>query len=140
MGLIALSLDSEGELGMSDIIWKQSYNISEVPTPLVYDGRIYMVKDGGTLTCMDAKTGRILFKERIGTGGPYFASPIAANGFIYIPSNTGVIIVIEASDHLTILEKNDIGERIYATPAIVGNYLYVRTERQLFSFGNDMSF
>ena len=138
--MIALNTNGKGTLGFSDIIWKQSEKISEVPTPLVYQGLVYMIKNGGALTCMNAETGIKFYGERIGASGAYFASPVAANGYIYIPANKGVITVIEAGEELNIIQVNDIGEQIYATPAIVGNCIYVRTTNHLYSFGNDKSF
>ena len=140
IGIIALKTDGKGTLGFSDIIWKQSEKISEVPTPLVYQDRVYMIKNGGALTCMNAETGIKFYGERIGASGAYFASPVAANGYIYIPANKGVITVIEAGNELNVIQVNDIGERIYATPAIAGNCIYVRTTNHLYAFGNDKSF
>jgi outer membrane protein assembly factor BamB len=74
-------------------------------------------------------------RERLGASGPYIASPIAANGHIYIPSSNGVITVIKAGGTLEILAQNDLGEKIYSTPAVIGNTLYVRTVENLYAFG-----
>ncbi len=139
-GLIALTTNGHGTLNSSDILWKQTDKLSEVPTPLIYQGRIYMIKNGGWLTCMELSSGQIYFRERLKASGPYFASPIAANGYIYIPANKGVITVIEAANDLNIIQINEIGERIFATPAIVGDCMYVRTTDHLYAFGNDKLF
>ncbi len=75
--------------------------------------------------------------ERLGVAGPYIASPVAANGRIYIPANKGVITVINATNELNILAKNDLNEKIYTTPAIVGNTIYIRTTAHLYAFGEN---
>jgi len=106
-----------------------------VPTPIYYRGRVYMIKNGGIITCLEAESGKVLYRERLGASGPYLSSPIAANGNIYIPSNNGVITVIKAGNNLEILAQNDLGEKIYSTPAVIGNILYVRTRENLYAFG-----
>ena len=124
-GLIAIK---PNELNKIDVLWQQSQKISEVPSPLLYQDRIYMIKDGGTLTCMNAHNGSIHFREKIGVSGPYFASPVAANGFIYIAANNGKIVVIRSSEDLEVVKTNDIGDRIFATPSIVDNCIYIRSK------------
>jgi outer membrane protein assembly factor BamB len=134
-GLMALRPEDSGELPMSQVLWKEKEKVSEVPTPIYYMGRVYMIKNGGIITCVDAESGKVLYRERLGASGPYLSSPIVANGNIYISSNNGVISVIKAGDKLEILAQNDLGEKIYSTPAVVGNTLYVRTRENLYAFG-----
>jgi len=134
-GLMALRPGGQGELPMSQVLWKEKEKVSEVPTPIYYRGRVYMIKNGGIITCLEAESGKVLYRERLGASGPYLSSPIAANGNIYIPSNNGVITVIKAGNNLEILAQNDLGEKIYSTPAVVGNTLYVRTAENLYAFG-----
>ena len=95
-----------------------------------------MVKSGGIVSCFRAEEGELLYSERIGTAGAYFASPVAVNGKILFTSRTGVITVVEAGDHMNILASNDLDEVIEATPAIIDNKLYIRTANSLYAFGN----
>jgi len=134
-GLIALKPDKDGALLSTDIKWKENNKIPEVPSPIYVAGNVYMCKNGGILTCVKAETGRVLYQDRIGATGPYFASPVTANGYIYIPAGKGTITVIKAGDTLNIAAQQDLGEKIFATPAIVGNTIYVRTTKHLFAFG-----
>ena len=84
---------------------------------------------------MNAESGELLFRERLGASGPYFSSPIAANGRIYIASLNGIITVFKAGDQLNIIAQNEMNERICATPAVIGNTIYVRTAENLYAFG-----
>ena len=94
-----------------------------------------MIRNGGILTCMDAATGKLVYRARVGAPGPYFSSPVAANGRVIVASGDGVVSVLGTGDHLEILAQHDLGEDIFATPAVVGGVLYVRTASNLFAFG-----
>ena len=105
-------------------------------SPLFYRGRVYAAQDGGRLTCYNAKTGEKFFEqERLGADGDYYASPIAANGHIYLSSGKGRVTVIEAGETLLVKARNELGEPIYATPAIAEDKLYVRSQGHLWAFG-----
>lgn len=119
----------------AEIAWRYRVGVPEIPSPLYYDGRIYLVKNGGIVTCLDAKTGEKFYQARLGAGGPYYASPIIGDGKIYTASARGVITVFEAGDTLNILASNNLNERIMATPAIVDGKIYVRTQTTLYAFG-----
>jgi outer membrane protein assembly factor BamB len=133
-GLMALQLGDTGELPVSKMLWKVTGKVPEAPSPIYYQSRTYMIKNGGIITCVDAGNGKILYRARLGAQGSYYASPIAANGNIYIPSAQGSIIVIKAGDQLDILARNELGEQILASPAVIGNILYVRTTENLYAF------
>src|SRR5688500_20146866 len=78
-----------------------------VPSPLFYRGRLYLVQDGGRVTCYRAKTGEALYEQkRLDAEGQYWASPIAADAKVYFASTRGNIAVIEAADHLKVLARN----------------------------------
>lgn len=134
-GIKALRPDGSGDVSMSHFIWGARDEVPHVSSPLFYRDRVYMIKSGGILSCFQAEDGTLLFSERIGAAGAYFASPIAANGKIYFTSRNGVITVIEDGEKLSVLAKNDLDEIISATPAIVDNKLYVRTDTHLYAFG-----
>jgi outer membrane protein assembly factor BamB len=120
------------------IAWRESRGLPEVPSPLCYRGRIYLVKNGGVVSCLDALTGKLHFRSRLGAGGTYYASPVAGDGKVYFASESGVITVIEAADSLKVLTRNDFGEAIYATPALVQGAIYVRTAKQVYAFGKKL--
>jgi len=119
------------------VIWRENTSIPEVPSPLLYKGRLFLVRNGGVATCLDAATGKVIYRARVGAPGAYFASPIAADGRVYLASSEGVVTVIAADpDQLHVISRNETGEEIVATPAIAGKSIYVRTLRNLYAFQN----
>ena len=135
---MAVKPGARGELTEGGIAWKQTRGLPYVPSPLHYRGRVYLVKDGGMLSCFEAASGRVIYQqERLkDAAGSYYASPIAADGRVYVASLTGKITVLAAGgDAPKILHQTDLGERIATTPALVGNAVYVRTASLLYAFG-----
>ena len=135
--LLAIKPGGKGELNADSIAWKQTRGLPYVPSPLLYDGRIYIVKDGGIISSYDAKTGATHYQqERLNALGNYYASPVAAGGRIYVASLDGKLTVVQAGgDMPKVLYRSDFGERISGTPALVGNAVYLRTATALYAFG-----
>ena len=104
--------------------------------PLVYRDRVYTVTNGGIVTALERGSGTVIYRARLGAGGVYYSSPVEAGGKIYFASGDGVVCVADASgDMLNVIARNDLGEPIFATPAIVDGRTYVRTTGYLHAFG-----
>lgn len=110
------------KLGLSD-------GLGYVPTPLFYEGRLYLWVDSGILTCLDAATGKGVYRERI--GGNFFASPIVADGKILGLSREGELVMVKPGDTFEILGRSKLGDGASATPAVANNRLYLRTDTHL---------
>lgn len=125
-----------GKVDPSAVRWRFKKNLPFVPTPVVYDGVVYMVKAGGIVTAIDPATGQAT-KEGRSTDAPgdYTASPIAADGKVFLASVNGKVTVLKAGRDWTVLGVNDLGDEIHATPALAGGRLYVRTRGTLYCFG-----
>jgi hypothetical protein len=134
-GIVALRPDEKGAVAESSVQWREKTGLPEVPSPLHYRGRVYLVKDGGIVTCLEARSGKVAYRGRLGAARTYFASPIAGDGKVFACSRDGVVVVLAAGDQLEVLARNDLGEAINATPAIVDGKLYVRTDAALYAFG-----
>jgi outer membrane protein assembly factor BamB len=134
-GLLAIKPGGQGDITKTHVIWREKRALPEVPSPLYYHERIYMVRDGGIVSCLDAKTGRLVYRERLGAGGAYFSSPVAGDDKIYAASKRGVVLVFAAGDEFKVLGRNDFGEEILATPALVDGKVYIRTQKHLYAFG-----
>lgn len=132
--LIAIRPGGKGEVSRTHVVWKEKMSLPEVPSPLFYRDNIYLVRNGGLLTCVDAKTGKIRYTERLGASGQYYASPVAGDGKIYLASADGVVTVVKAGNKFEKLASNDLGETIMATPAIHAGTIYVRTDEHLYAF------
>jgi len=135
--LVAVKAGGHGALTEQHVAWKQTRGLPYVPSPLHYQGRVYLVRDGGLVSSFDAKTGQPYYQqERIDAIGSYYASPVAADGRIYVASLNGRVTVLAAGgEQPKVLRQADFGERITATPALVGKALYLRTATALFAFG-----
>ena len=134
--LVAIRLDGNSE-GQGKELWRYEKNfIGVVPSPLFYEGALYLVKNGGVLTSFDAETGKVAKAGRIpGALGGYSASPVAAEGKLFLASEDGKVTVLKASRNWEVLAINDLGEGCYATPALVGGHIYLRTSEALYRFG-----
>ncbi len=128
----------KGDVTKTHLVWNLNTTApSNIASPLVVDGRLFVVKDGGISACFDAKNGKGVWeKKRIGNLGEYYASPIAGDGKIYVTGNNGHIVVLKQGPTVKMLAKNDLGEPCIATPAIADGRLYVRTINKLYCFAN----
>jgi len=135
-GLIALNLSSKGSIQEDKAIWRVEKNMPEVPTPIFYNNRIYTIKDGGVMTCINPQTGNVIYSKRIGNSGSYISSPIAANDNLYIINAKGRMKIIKASDKYEEIGSYDFKENVLATPALSGKYFYIRTSKGLRSYKN----
>ena len=133
--LVAIRPGATKDARKSHVAWEIQRGIPETPSLLYCRGRLYLMRDGGLLTCLEASTGRELFRERIGAPGQYIASPIVADDKVIVASVSGVVTVIQVDSELKVLARNDFGEQVFATPAVAENRMYLRTEGHLYALG-----
>jgi outer membrane protein assembly factor BamB len=138
--LLAVRPGGRGDVTATHVAWKKTRGLPYVPSPLFYEGRLYTIKSGGMASCFDGKTGEAAWLEqRVGILGDFYASPVAAAGKIYIAGQNGTVAVLAAGKDFHVLAKNELGESIFATPAIADGKIYVRTAGQLYCFGRSAS-
>jgi outer membrane protein assembly factor BamB len=123
-----------GELPQSSIAWKHGRGVPYVATPVLYEGILWMVKDGGIVTKLEAASGRLLQEERVPGVGNYFASPVAGDGKVYFTSESGTVSVVAAEQDWRVISSREFHEKTFATPALHEGRLYLRTEAALYSF------
>jgi outer membrane protein assembly factor BamB len=137
-GMVAVRLGGRGDVTSAGFVWHNKKASTFVPSPLVYQGLLYLAKSGGIFEAIDARTGEMVKVGRSTDAlGEYFASPVAASGKIYFTSQDGKITVVRAGRDWQILAVNPLGEECYATPAIADGRIYVRTSAALYSFGHE---
>ena len=124
-----------GEVSQANIAWSERRGVPGVPSPLYYNGRLYTFQNGGIVFCRAAKTGEVLYNARLGVPGYYYSSPVAADGKVYIASEEGAVVVLDAGPKFSVLATNKLDEAILATPALVDTSIYVRTANHLYAFG-----
>jgi outer membrane protein assembly factor BamB len=126
----------KGEVSQTNIAWSERKGVPGVPSPLYYNGRLFTFLNGGIVFCRVAQTGELLYQGRLGAPGYYYSSPLAADNKIYIASEEGVVVVLDAGEQLKVLATNKLDGSILATPALANGNIYVRTENRLYAFGN----
>jgi outer membrane protein assembly factor BamB len=134
---LAIRLGGRGDISRTHIQWLVPTGAPYISSLLYYQGLIYMANDAGIATCVDAKTGEKVWQERV--EGIFSASPVAGDGKVYLLSETGETIVLEAGRQFRVLARNDLGERMVASPAISGGQLFIRTDEHLFCIGKKAS-
>lgn len=128
---------AKGDITQSGFLWKNSKTLPNVPSPLLYRGVLYTLKEGGIFTSFDPKTGQVQKQGRLqGALGTYYASPVAADGKIYLANEDGKTVVLKAGAQWEILHLGEFDAGIKATPAITGGRIYLRTHNALYCFGN----
>jgi outer membrane protein assembly factor BamB len=136
--LVAVSLarDADGVTTARELWRYEKSFVAVVPSPLVLDGLVYTIKNGGILTVLRADTGEVVKTGRVGAApASYSASPVATGGRIYFANEDGILAVVRAGKDWSLIASNDLGEPLFATPALSDGRIYVRGQQSLFSFG-----
>ncbi len=133
--LLAIRLEA-GATALPREVWRYEKSfVAVVPSPLYYEGVLYVLKNGGLLTSFDPGTGSVKKASRLaGALGAYSSSPVAADGKIFVASEEGKITVIKAGAEWDVITVNDLEEGCYATPALEGGSIYLRTNDALYRF------
>jgi outer membrane protein assembly factor BamB len=128
---------ARGQLQSAAIRWRLQRNIPYIPTPILYQGVLYMVKTGGIITSVDPATGKILKTGRSsGALGEYYASPVAADGKVFLANTEGKVTVLKAGAEWEVLAVNEINDEVSATPALSEGRVYLRTRGALWCFAS----
>jgi outer membrane protein assembly factor BamB len=130
---------AKGDISTSGaIVWQLERDTPYVPSPLLYDGILYLLKtNSGILSAFDAKTGKPHYQaQRLEGVNEVFSSPVGAAGRVYITDRTGVTLVLRNSPKFEVLAKNTLDNGVDASPAIVGDAIYIRTYTHLYSIGS----
>ena len=136
-GLLAIQIDSEGIIEDHEIRVIEKRAIPEVPSPITDGSYVYLVKNGGILSCLELQSGKSAYQMRTGGRGTHYASPLIADGKLFCIAGNGRITVLTLGPDPKILATNNLNEKVYATPAIADDTLYVRTHSNLYAFQGD---
>jgi hypothetical protein len=136
-GILAIRMGGSGDMTAKSVKWTYHRGIPQLPSPLIYENVLYMVNDnGGILTMLDPATGELLKQGRLpGGSDTFYASPVAGDGKVYIASEKGQVFVLPPGPKIDPMAVNDLGDGIYATPALVDGRIYLRTLNTLYCFG-----
>jgi outer membrane protein assembly factor BamB len=134
--MMAIRHGGRGDLTDTNVLWRYRKSLPNVASPLLYQSILYLVKDGGIVTTLDPASGEVLKQARLnGATDRYYSSPVGVDDKVYLFSQNGKAPVLQAGGQWEVLALNDLADECYATPAIAGSRLYVRTGRTLYCFG-----
>jgi len=127
-----ISLKS-GEDTNAFLAWTSSKGSPYTPTPIVYGDQFYVIADNGVLSSYDAKTGALIYQQRLPSS--FSASPVAADGKLYLASEDGEVFVVKAGRQYELIQKNVMGQPLMATPALTQGMIIVRADNAIYALG-----
>jgi hypothetical protein len=134
-GLYAIKLGGRGDVSSSHVLWRYDKGLPNIPSPLLYQDVLYVLREGGILTSFNPADGSVHKQGRIeGAVDAYFASPVAAGGKIITASKEGKVAVIKPGAQWEVGPVNAFDEEIWSTPAIEGRQVFIRTNKALYCF------
>lgn len=133
--MLAVRAGGRGDISETHVMWETTKFLSYVASPVIHDGRVFCVKQGGVLTSWDLSTGKMGRPMRLGTGGEYYATPVVVGNRLVVAAERGKVLMLSLGDRPRLIAENDFGDNIFATPAVAGNRLYLRTATHLYAIG-----
>ena len=132
--LLAIRLGREGDLtGTDAIAWTNNRGNSYTASPVLHDNKLYFVTDSGMLSCLNASTGEVYYRQRLPRPYNFKASPVGANGKLYLATEEGDVVVVRMGEKYEVLATNTLTDQVFiATPAIAGGSLYLRSQEALY--------
>jgi outer membrane protein assembly factor BamB len=132
---LAIRLGGSGDVTATHVLWRYDKSLPDVPSILFYQGVLYLVRNGGIVQTLDPATGNLLKQARLMHAlDEYYASPVAGDGKVYMISRAGAVSVLKAGGLWEVAATGDLGEEVFATPAIADGHIWVRTATALYDF------
>jgi len=135
--LLGIRPDGTGNVTNTHVAWhiESRKMASYVPSPIAHGKHFFVVSDAGLATCLEARTGRVMWSERLGKH--HSASPVSAEGRLYWPDDAGTMHVVRAGPKFEVLARNDLGEAFRASPAISRGQMFLRARHHLYAIGKN---
>lgn len=134
---LALKAGGNGDVTGKNLIWTYNKGTAYVPSPIAYGEYVYLMTGNGSITALDARTGKVSYEAaRVPKATTFLASPVAFEGKILLTSEEGDTYVLRAGPKHEVLRTNSLGEPVYASPAIAGGNIFIRGEKHLYAIGN----
>ena len=133
--LMAIKLGKEGDLtGTDSILWSETRGLSYTASPVLHDGKLYTLTDNGMISCFDAKTGKPYYhQQRLPKPYNFKASPIGANGKLYLASEDGDVVILKMGEKYEVLATNTLQDQLFiASPVIINGEIFLRGQNTLF--------
>ena len=135
--VLALKAGGIGDVtGTPQLVWTYNKGTAYVPSPILYGEYLYLMTGNGSISCLDAKTGKVQYEAaRVPKSTTFMASPVAYEGKILLTSEEGDTFVVKAGPKHEVVRTNGIGEPVYASPAIADGKVFIRGENHLYCIG-----
>jgi outer membrane protein assembly factor BamB len=130
--ILAIRPDGHDNVTQTHIVWRTVKGAAYVPSPIIAGDYFLVISDSGIAHCFEAKSGRLLWQERL---GEHHASLVSAEGLVYFLSDQGVTTVIKPGPEFVPVARNEIGERCFASPAVSAGQIFLRGDQSLFCIG-----
>jgi outer membrane protein assembly factor BamB len=130
--ILAIKPDGRGDVTRTHIIWRSNKGVAYVPSPIIAGDYFLIVSDSGVAHCFEAATGTLLWQERL---GEHHASLVSAAGLVYFLNDDGLTHVVKPGAEFQLIAKNELGEKCFASPAISGQQIFLRSDNHLFCIG-----
>jgi outer membrane protein assembly factor BamB len=134
--ILAIKPDGSGNVTKTKIVWRTNRGVAYVPSPIIEGDYFLIVSDSGVAHCFDAATGKVLWQERM---GEHHASIVSANGLVYFLNDNGAMNVVKPGPEFTLVAKNELNERTFASPAISDGQMFIRGDKHLFCLGQNVT-
>src|SRR5262249_50268801 len=131
--IMAIRPDGTGNVTKNAIVWRDTRGASYVPSPIAHGNYFFVVSDEGMASCLEAKTGKRRWMERLGRH--HSASPVSAGDLLYFPDDDGITWVLRAGPIFDVVNQNDLGDECYSSPAISRGQIFLRTLHHLWCIG-----
>ena len=135
--VLAIKPAGRGDLTDKAVVWKYQRGTPYVPSPIVHNGILWMVKDGGIVTRLETASGRLLSDERLPGAGSYYASPVSGDRKIYFASEAGMVSIVADEPEWRVISSHKFDGKIFGTPVLNGNRILIRTEDSLYCYENN---
>lgn len=134
----AIKLGGSGDLtNTPNMVWSYDKATAYVPSPILYGEYLYLLTDAGLITCMEVRTGKVVYQSRLPVPAKFTASPVAFDGKILLTSEDGDSFIVRAGEVLEVLQTNSLNEPVYASPALAGGRIFLRGEKHLYCIMKD---
>jgi outer membrane protein assembly factor BamB len=138
--LMAIRPGGQGDITSTHVAWRLDRGAPFIPSPVGVGDHLFTVRSGGIMACIDARTGRLVWQQRLpSAGGDYYASPVAVDGRLYVVSEEGRVTAVAAKPTFEVLGSSDLAERTLASPAISQGQMFIRTDTHLWAIGRSGS-
>jgi hypothetical protein len=128
--LLAVDPKGSGDITNTNVLWRIKSPILQLLTPIIKDGLIYTIDTKSKMLCIDAKNGSVIWSQKV--KGSFNSSPVIANGKVYFSDYSGKTLVIKEGKTYELISENQLEGEIWATPAVSGNNIVIRTSKYLY--------